>query len=638
MPSTCVRSALILVGLVLLDQPHGSLGTACNELPADHRINQRRFHCCTDTDEELISCLLLCGPAGSKQIEFVCNLTSGEWNQAFDPYDFQCGELVVPEFPDGCPANLEELILASDKEDVSVIYPLPRAIGSSGGYVQVLGSPAPGSVFKLGTTNVTVTAIDRLSQLNQTCTFAIRVKRLTCDFHELNKAKPNYVKRDDVYQGTDYYKLTCPSGYDLYGGPFAICKLDIHTKTKSWMQPVPFCHNCLPPRKPKKGDVDCGRREDGGVECTLKCGATLIKPTAPTDATCLDGKWKPFGYLTGRDIEWDPFSFIPDCIARLRSSGLYIEVKIYNKVPVCNEEKMAEAQLKWSAMLPSINFTGACNNTPCVATFSSSKCLDGVNGVNIEYILDVMVKTIKHYNNDYAQIKSYYAISQYFCAYIRNHQATITLPVLSAEHTATFSIYCDVYTTCSIPGTNPVFNSDACVGCGQGYVQDIYRFGGCDKCPPNTYQGQEIGLACTPCPGATVTINRVGSSLSDCKDGCGLGMWLNVAQTLCLPCPKGTYQDQDAATSCKPCPPPATTLAEKAVALLDCVELCPPGQWSLDGAKPCKPCPVGTYQPEGGATQCVACPFGMSTLAPGQSSIDGCVCKCHILHEKFIYS
>ena len=44
----------------------------------------------------------------------------------------------------------------------------------------------------------------------------------------------------------------------------------------------------------------------------------------------------------------------------------------------------------------------------------------------------------------------------------------------------------------------------------------------------------------------------------------------------------------------------------------------------MDDSDQCQQCPKGSYNPEGGATDCVPCPPGMSTDAVGSHNITQC--------------
>lgn len=51
---------------------------------------------------------------------------------------------------------------------------------------------------------------------------------------------------------------------------------------------------------------------------------------------------------------------------------------------------------------------------------------------------------------------------------------------------------------------------------------------------------------------------------------------------------------------------------------------CPPGYYEI-GNRTCGPCPVGTYQPDEGSTECVKCPYRVSSTEPGAVRESQCI-------------
>lgn len=51
---------------------------------------------------------------------------------------------------------------------------------------------------------------------------------------------------------------------------------------------------------------------------------------------------------------------------------------------------------------------------------------------------------------------------------------------------------------------------------------------------------------------------------------------------------------------------------------------CPPGYYEI-GNRTCGPCPVGTYQPNEGSTECVKCPYRVSSTEPGAVRQSQCI-------------
>ena len=54
---------------------------------------------------------------------------------------------------------------------------------------------------------------------------------------------------------------------------------------------------------------------------------------------------------------------------------------------------------------------------------------------------------------------------------------------------------------------------------------------------------------------------------------------------------------------------------------------CPPGHYEV-GNRTCEPCPVGTYQPDDRSTECVKCPYRVSSTEPGAVRESQCIDIC----------
>ena len=81
----------------------------------------------------------------------------------------------------------------------------------------------------------------------------------------------------------------------------------------------------------------------------------------------------------------------------------------------------------------------------------------------------------------------------------------------------------------------------------------------------------------------------------------------------CVECPTGSYQYVQGQTYCTVCPDYHNTRYTSTRLPEDCVMLCPPGEYSIDGLVPCGKCPTGEYQSSHGQLQCVVCPDYHST-------------------------
>lgn len=118
-----------------------------------------------------------------------------------------------------------------------------------------------------------------------------------------------------------------------------------------------------------------------------------------------------------------------------------------------------------------------------------------------------------------------------------------------------------------------------------------------------------------------------------CQEGYGLigdmcvecvaGSYLNVTDTTCMACDRGTYTDQSGRTSCTPCPTGQTTLQSGSTA---CVMECDKG--TSNTSSTCKECPKNFYQSQSGQVACMPCPAGKVSEKPGTVSVSECYDTC----------
>jgi len=110
--------------------------------------------------------------------------------------------------------------------------------------------------------------------------------------------------------------------------------------------------------------------------------------------------------------------------------------------------------------------------------------------------------------------------------------------------------------------------------------------------------------------------------------GCMAGQFKNLTSGLCQACPKGTYQPNEGATSCITCPEGSTTIAGDVKNYTSCRQLCNPGEYSASGFAPCDSAPRGTYVEGKGKTSYTSCPSGTTTMTEGAKSRFNCGTKC----------
>ncbi|XP_046329133.2 uncharacterized protein LOC124112963 [Haliotis rufescens] len=132
------------------------------------------------------------------------------------------------------------------------------------------------------------------------------------------------------------------------------------------------------------------------------------------------------------------------------------------------------------------------------------------------------------------------------------------------------------------------------------------------------------------------------ASLGNLTVACGPGKVVaNVSRSLCVPCPRGTfhnqevdtceacpvhtYSDTSGQTQCTPCGQMTGTKNNGSKTDRDCIAMCHPGHFSPSGLTPCDPCPFGTYQPKQNSHNCTPCSSDTTTLETGSSNLSHCV-------------
>ena len=65
---------------------------------------------------------------------------------------------------------------------------------------------------------------------------------------------------------------------------------------------------------------------------------------------------------------------------------------------------------------------------------------------------------------------------------------------------------------------------------------------------------------------------------------------------------------------------------------------CKAGEFKNLATGKCKPCPKGTYQPNEGATSCISCPEGSTTIEGDVKNFTSCRSKYICLCKSFLHS
>ena len=155
-----------------------------------------------------------------------------------------------------------------------------------------------------------------------------------------------------------------------------------------------------------------------------------------------------------------------------------------------------------------------------------------------------------------------------------------------------------------------------CSPCPTGAFSAVYRAVGCTSCAPGRAQSSTAALNCTAC-----VLGRFSSSsgASHC-DACPSGTESQgVGASFCSLCPSG-YERGPFAVICTPCTAGSSSFG----GALPC-EVVGPGLFvASPGSAFAQPCPVGRYQNESGATDCIDCRVGSYQAASGSPVCSPC--------------
>ncbi|XP_053490767.1 signal peptide, CUB and EGF-like domain-containing protein 2 isoform X4 [Ictalurus furcatus] len=177
-------------------------------------------------------------------------------------------------------------------------------------------------------------------------------------------------------------------------------------------------------------------------------------------------------------------------------------------------------------------------------------------------------------------------------------------------------------------GPGQVLRDRKCANCGVGTYHSSEQ-GRCVPCPSGTYQDEEGQLVCEVCPGPkgrAIPRTAGARSVAECGGQCSPGHFSHDGVVPCRPCPRGSYQPEVGRTSCLPCGGNLVTRHEGAVSFQACETKvqCSPGHYYNTSTHRCIRCPLGTYQVEFGQNFCVSCPGNTTTDFDGSTSVTQC--------------
>ncbi|XP_026155176.1 sushi, von Willebrand factor type A, EGF and pentraxin domain-containing protein 1 isoform X2 [Mastacembelus armatus] len=555
-------------------------------------------------------------PTGKETITYIATDRSG--NQANCSFTVTVIDTEPPVI-DRC--RSPPTVQATDME-TAVVWEVPQFSDNSGGRLTITSSHSPGSLFQVGETVVQYTATDAAGN-SRTCNLTIAVQGTTCD----------------------------------------------------------------QPYVPVNGEFICSE-EEKGVNCTLHCkeGFSFTQDAVHSYFCAFNGVWEP-SHSPDR----------PDCSVNRVANNGFKPFEMLFKASRCDDVDLVksftgEFSNKLGGMLPNICSS---DGVSCkMEVMSQGHCLE----YNYDYDNGFSIAPGGWANSwgpqgaqDYAYFESGFATgtrqlaSRQQGVSVQPHQrskrhrkikgptrdqkiqiffnitASIPLPLsrndsvevanqkrllrtleqltnrlkrtlarqpLSSFHVSSEMIVADPKSLegkkaslfCR-PGS--VLRGRMCVQCPVGTYFSL-EYNECESCWLGSYQDQEGQLECKSCPGGTSTAYLHSRSVTECKGQCKPGSHSLNGLEICESCPLGHFQPNFGARECLVCPDETSTVTRGAVDENECGVPCSAGHFSRTGLVPCYPCPRDYYQPQHGRSYCLSCPFYGTTTITGASTIQQC--------------
>ena len=143
-----------------------------------------------------------------------------------------------------------------------------------------------------------------------------------------------------------------------------------------------------------------------------------------------------------------------------------------------------------------------------------------------------------------------------------------------------------------------------CVLCAKGsFSSDVGRDSRCSECPKGKYSDAQGFTECDLCQAGSFSTGNASSC------------------TLCAP---GEYADQVQSDTCFPCGPGTFAFQEGSTVCMSCFA----GFAAKSGATTCTQCPQSTWSQGAGTAECNQCPEGFNTTLPGTQSLSDCLHIC----------
>ncbi|KAJ6230216.1 hypothetical protein M0813_06854 [Anaeramoeba flamelloides] len=202
---------------------------------------------------------------------------------------------------------------------------------------------------------------------------------------------------------------------------------------------------------------------------------------------------------------------------------------------------------------------------------------------------------------------------------------------------------------CSAGSYSTASNAASCTQCGQGMYQDqsaqtfchscgigtynenmgASSANDCLPCVKGSYNGNQAQSVCLNCGTGMYTDNEGSTTIGECLE-CDIGTYQNKATGSiddCLPCVKGSYNENKAQSVCLDCGTGMYTDNEGSTKIGDCLE-CSAGTFqnkTTGSIDDCLPCAKGMYNENSGQSICLECPTGTYNNKIGSTTIDDCL-------------
>ncbi|OAF69912.1 hypothetical protein A3Q56_02275 [Intoshia linei] len=163
--------------------------------------------------------------------------------------------------------------------------------------------------------------------------------------------------------------------------------------------------------------------------------------------------------------------------------------------------------------------------------------------------------------------------------------------------------------------------------CNSGYQSNN---GECEPCSVGFYKDTYSSTNCIQCYDDRLTLYPASTSIADCIiENCDGGYYFDLKTKTCIECGIGYYRDKiSTSLKCNKCKEGYITLLEISLSEFDCnIVMCEPGSMRID-EDTCKKCKIGYYQPKKWQTNCIECPFPLTTINQGSTDEDDCIFNC----------